>query len=67
MQHEDDLIILEPERKRLTRISRETWRREEAAGRAPPRIRLSPRRVGWRRADILRWIDERVGCAQEAS
>lgn len=56
----DDVIILEPERARLTRISRETWKREEKAGRAPQRLQLSPRRIGWRKRDVLQWIESRA-------
>jgi len=44
-----DAIVLEPERKRLTRLSRATWWRMELAGTAPRRLQLSPRRIGWRR------------------
>lgn len=54
-----DPIILEPERLALTRVSRPTWARLEAAGQTPPRIQLSPRRHGYRRSEILRWLDER--------
>jgi predicted DNA-binding transcriptional regulator AlpA len=56
---EFDAIILEPERKRLTRLSRATWQRMELAGTAPRRLRLSPRRIGWRRSDLIQWIDTR--------
>lgn len=56
---EFDTIILEPERKGLTRLSRATWWRMEIAGTAPRRLRLSPRRIGWKRSDIIRWIDTR--------
>lgn len=56
----DDIIILEPERARMTRLSRATWQREETAGRAPRRIQLSPRRIGWRRKDIVQWIETRA-------
>jgi predicted DNA-binding transcriptional regulator AlpA len=58
-----DLIVLEPERARLTRISRATWHRLERAGDAPPRIQLSPRRVGWRKRDLMDWLDKRVVAA----
>jgi prophage regulatory protein len=63
MYGDDTLIILEPECARLTRLSRATRARAEKAGRFPRRIQLSPRRVGWRRADILNWIEERVRAA----
>lgn len=67
MQNEEDIIVLEPERARLTNLSRATWWRLELAGDAPRRRRLSPRRVGWRRSEILRWIEERpqAGAARE--
>jgi prophage regulatory protein len=30
------------------------------SGRLPQPIRLSPNRCGWRRAEIDRWLDERI-------
>lgn len=53
-------IVLEPERERLTRVERRTWAREEAAGRAPKRIKLSPRRNGWDADEIAAWIEQRA-------
>lgn len=38
--------------KGLLPISRSTWYRGIRVGRYPRPIRLSPRRVGWRRCDI---------------
>jgi len=51
-----DRLILEDERYALTRLSRATWFRMERAGLAPRRIKLSPRRVGWRLSHIEQWI-----------
>ncbi len=62
-----DPIILEPERLALTRVSRPTWSRLEKAGDTPARIQLSPRRHGYRRSEILRWLDERRVDRERAS
>ena len=45
-----------------TGLSRATIDRERRAGRFPPPIPLSPRRVGWSVDDIENWIaDKRLG------
>lgn len=40
--------------------SGEHLRRLEAEGKFPQRIRLSPQRVAWDKAEILAWIDARA-------
>jgi predicted DNA-binding transcriptional regulator AlpA len=42
-----------------TGISRVTVWRLEKAGDFPPRIQLSPGRVGYRRADVTAWLESR--------
>lgn len=54
-----DPIVLESERFELTRVPRATWSRMEKAGDTPERIQLSPRRQGWRRSQLLTWIEAR--------
>jgi predicted DNA-binding transcriptional regulator AlpA len=52
-------IISEAETARLFSISVDTLRRMCARGEAPPRIRISLRRVGFRLADCLAWVKSR--------
>ena len=40
-------------------ISDRTLTRMEALGVAPPKVRLSPGRVGFRVADLTKWLEER--------
>ena len=53
-------LIREPERRRITGVSRAHWARLEAAGRAPHRIALSERVVAWRLSDLERWVEIRA-------
>jgi prophage regulatory protein len=53
-----DRIIREPERRARTGVSRCQWWRMEAAGKAPRRVQLGPKIVGWRASQIDRWIEE---------
>lgn len=52
-------VVNEKGRRELTGLSRSTWYRLEQRGEVPPRIRLSPGRVGWRVADLEEWIARR--------
>jgi prophage regulatory protein len=63
---DDDRIIREPERKRLTGLSRVSWWRQERAGTAPRRVRLGPRACGWRRSELEAWIAARPTTASDA-
>lgn len=54
-----DEIIREPERRRITGLSRVSWWRRERAGDAPARVHLGPRSVGWRRSELEAWIAAR--------
>ncbi|MBS0153257.1 MAG: AlpA family phage regulatory protein [Nitrospira sp.] len=54
-------IVREPDRFRLTGLSRVQWWRLEREGKAPKRIKLSANSVGWLRGEIEDWIAERVG------
>jgi len=44
---------------RETRLSRTTIWRLERAGKFPARVQLGERAVGWRKADIIKWVDSR--------
>jgi len=52
-------IVTEREYAELESVSVDTIRRRSARGEGAPRLRLSPRRVGYRLADIIR---HREGC-----
>jgi excisionase family DNA binding protein len=43
----------------LAGVSRAHWQRLRAAGKLPPAVRLG-RKVLWRRAEVIAWID--AGC-----
>jgi len=53
-------ILDEPQVEELTSLSRTTRWRMERRDEFPKRVRLSPGRVGWRRADIEAWIRSRT-------
>ncbi len=64
-----DCVVSEAEAARLLGYSKDTLRREFRAGRAPPRVRLSDRRIGYRLSAIYRFLDlhtEAPGARQSA-
>jgi len=54
-----DRLISETEAAGLYGISRDTLRRRIDRGDGPPKIRMSPRRVGYRLRDVLDDIKQR--------
>jgi prophage regulatory protein len=54
-----DDLILRAERKRLVPISEATVWRMERRGEFPRRIRVSAKRVAWRRSEIEAWLQRR--------
>jgi predicted DNA-binding transcriptional regulator AlpA len=44
---------------RMVDLSDRTWDRLEAVGDTPPKTRISQGRIGYRVADIRKWLDER--------
>jgi len=54
-----DRIISETEAAGLNGVSRDTFRRRIDRGDGPPKIRMSPRRVGYRLRDVLDDIKQR--------
>jgi len=54
-----DRIISETEAAGLNGVSRDTFRRRTDRGEGPPKIRMSPRRVGYRLRDVLDDIKRR--------
>lgn len=53
-------IVREPDRHRLTGLSRVTWWRYERLGAAPRRIQLGRNSVGWLRSELEAWVAERA-------
>ncbi|SRR6266508_1596038 len=60
-----DRVVSEAQAAEIIGYSKDTLRREFRAGRAPPRVRLSSRRVGYRLSSIYGWLEahtEKAGC-----
>jgi predicted DNA-binding transcriptional regulator AlpA len=59
----DDLdiirVITRAETQKMVGLSPRTWDRLEEIGDVPPKTRLSQGRIGYRVADIMRWLDQR--------
>jgi prophage regulatory protein len=54
-------FLLPSEVQAITRLRDPTRKRMEERGLFPARIRISPRRVGWRRTDIQTWVNDPEG------
>lgn len=54
-----DPILTEQELSEWLKTSRPTLQRQRAAGSGPPFIRLSERRIGYRKSSVERWLEER--------
>ena len=54
-----ELIWREPKVRETTGLSKSTRWRMEKAGDFPQKVQLSPRAVGWRAEEIIRWCMER--------
>jgi predicted DNA-binding transcriptional regulator AlpA len=54
-----DRIISETEAAGLNGVSRDTFRRRTDRGEGPPKIRMSPWRIGYRLRDVLDDIKQR--------
>jgi predicted DNA-binding transcriptional regulator AlpA len=52
-----DRVVSETETAKIIGYSKATLRREFRAGRAPPRVRLSGRRIGYRLSAIYAWLE----------
>jgi predicted DNA-binding transcriptional regulator AlpA len=59
MVEESDRIVREPERLRITGVSRGHWAVLESRGEVPRRILVGARSVGWSHADLMAWIAKR--------
>jgi predicted DNA-binding transcriptional regulator AlpA len=54
-----DGIAGKAERLVITNVPHSTWDRLERNGRAPKRIKLTERRVGWFRQELIEWCEQR--------
>lgn len=69
MQVEQDRIVREPERARITGRSKASWRRDEITHhknglRFPKRVEIGPRAVGWKLSELQRWLESRKAVGQ---
>lgn len=55
-----DRIIREAERKQITGRSSSSWWRDEKEGKAPRRIRIGEKAVGWRLSELMAWLDSKT-------
>jgi prophage regulatory protein len=55
-----DRVVSEAEAAEIIGYSKDTLRREFRAGRAPARVRLSPRRIGYRLSTIYAFLEARA-------
>jgi predicted DNA-binding transcriptional regulator AlpA len=55
-----DRVVSEDDAAKLLSLSKDSLRRAFRAGRAPPRVRLSLRRIGYRLSDIHRFLEQRL-------
>jgi predicted DNA-binding transcriptional regulator AlpA len=62
-----DRVVSEAETARIIGYSKDTLRREFRAGRAPARIRLSERRIGYRLSAIYEWLKAHTETSGAAS
>lgn len=51
-----DRIVREAERRVITGRCRTGWWQDERAGRAPKKVKIGPRAVGWRLSDLQAWV-----------
>jgi prophage regulatory protein len=54
-------ILSKRQIKELVLYSPQHIARLEAAGQFPKRVQLGPNRVGWIEAEVLDWLQERIG------
>lgn len=53
-------IVREPQRARMTGLSRSTWWRLERAGETPRRVPLGKNSVGWLEHELEAWLRARA-------
>lgn len=60
-------LLTERETADWARISIRTLQRLAEVGEGPARIRLTQRRIAYRRTDVMRWIESRVAASMKHS
>jgi predicted DNA-binding transcriptional regulator AlpA len=55
-----DCVVTEAKAAEILGFSVDTLRRIRVRGEGPPRLQLSPRRVGYRLRDLQAWLDQRM-------
>ena len=55
----DDRIVLEPERRQITGLSRSHAWALERRGQFPARRQIAARKVGWLYSELIAWINSR--------
>ena len=61
MENSEFEFLLPSEVEKITRLRDPTRRRMEQRGLFPKRIRIAPRRVAWRDAEIMAWVEDPEG------
>jgi prophage regulatory protein len=56
-----------PEIEKLSGYQRSSLYRLEKRGLFPPRIKLGPRAIGWRRSEVLDWLANRPNATPDKS
>ena len=69
MENNQDVIVRDPERHRITGVPRGSWARLEKEDKAPKRIPLTDNgiTVGWLKSELLAWVQERAARRTVAS
>lgn len=56
---EADRFIREPERRKITGLSRTSWWRAEKEGSAPRAYQLSKNTKAWKLSELMEWVEKR--------
>lgn len=51
-----DRIVRDPERRQITGRSRTSWWHDERENRAPRRVQIGRRAIGWRLSELQAWV-----------
>ena len=62
-----DVVLTQPEAAQMLRLSTRSLERLVETGKAPPRIQLTGRRVGYWKRDVLAWLQARTSTAKQVA
>ena len=62
-----DIVLTQSEAAKMLRLSDRTLQRLDELGKAPPRIQLTGRRVGYWKRDCFAWLKARTAPAKHAA